>query len=309
MAADVDHFGTLPNGSDVQAITLVGSRLTAQILTHGARLHQLSFGGSPNLIAGSPDLKGYLGAERYAGAVVGPVANRLADATSEIGGATYSFEANEGSHCLHSGFGTQDIVWEIAEIRRDMVCLTCTLEHLSGGFPGNRTISATYSVADADLRLELRAKSDTDTLMNLAHHAYWAMDGEGSWDGHRLSVAAESHLLVDAEKIPTGEIAAVEGTAYDHRALCAPDPSLDHNFCFHHADAPRHMAWLEGKSGRAVEVLSDAPGLQVYAGDPRGIALEPQCWPDAPNHTGFPSIRLSPGDTFRQDTIFRLWLG
>ena len=32
------------------------------------------------------------------------------------------------------------------------------------------------------------------------------------------------------------------------------------------------------------------------------LALEPQCWPDAPHHPGFPSIRLDPGQTYRQVT-------
>ncbi len=147
--------------------------------------------------------------------------------------------------------------------------------------------------------------TDRPTLMNLASHGIWNLDGTPRWDGHRLEVPAARYLPVDADTIPTGEIAEVAGTPYDHRSPRAPDRTLDHNFCFDAAAAPRPLARLVAPSGRALEILSDAPGLQVHAGGPVGIALEPQLWPDAPHHPAFPSIRLGAGEVFRQSTVFR----
>ena len=300
-------FGTCPDGSAVHAVEIGGPRLAAVILTHGARLHRLSFDGSPNLMAGSPDLAGYLGADRYSGPVVGPVVNRIAGATAEIAGRAYRFEANQdGRHSLHSGVGAQDHVWEVVETAPDRVRMRLALEDGAGGFPGNRELEATYGVDGSDLRLELRATSDAATLMNLAHHGVWNLDGADSWQGHRLRVETERYLPTDGDKIPTGDVAEVTGTAYDHRSLRGADPTLDHNFCFEASSEPRLLARLEGATGRALEVLSDAPGLQVYAGGPRGIALEPQLWPDAPHHPHFPSILLDRGEVFRQETVFRL---
>ena len=300
-------FGTLPDGRAVQAVEIRSGRLAATILTHGARLHALSLDGSPNLMAGSPDLAGYLGAFAYAGPVVGPVANRIAGAEAEIAGRTYRFEANENRrHCLHSPPGLHVALWSVTAVAETGLTLVCTCGDGEGGFPGNRRISARYAVEGADLALTLEAETDAPTLMNLAHHGVWNLDGTRSWEGHRLDVATDRYLPVDGDKIPTGEIAPVEGTPYDHRSLRAPDPSLDHNFCFSPAERPRLLARLAGASHRTLEVISDAPGLQVYAGGAGGIALEPQLWPDAPHHPTFPSILLGPGETFRQRTIFRL---
>ena len=53
---------------------------------------------------------------------------------------------------------------------------------------------------------------------------------------------------------------------------------------------------------------SDQPGLQVYTGDGfdgsvhvrrAGVALEPQVFPDSPNHPEWPSPVLEPGETYR----------
>ncbi len=300
-------FGTLPGGRDVAAIRLAGPRLEATILTHGARLHALTFDGSPNLAVQSPDLAGYLGDFRYFGAIVGPVANRIAGATATVEGRACRFEANQdGRHCLHSGEGLHADLWTVETVTDTSVALSLDLPDGQGGFPGNRRVTAIYRIDGTDLCLDLTATTDAPTLMNLAHHGYWSLDGSGSWAGHRLEVMTDRCLPVDADMIPTGEIAPVTGSPYDHRAPCPPDPTLDHNFCFDPSRAPRPLARLTGATGRHVEIISDAPGLQVYAGVDEGIALEPQHWPDAPHHPHFPSILLRPGETYRQATIFRL---
>lgn len=301
------RFGTLPDGRAVEAIDIAGPRLGATILTYGARLHALSLDGSPNLAVASPDLAGYLGPLRYYGAVVGPVANRIAGAAAPIGGIEYQFEANQNQrHCLHSGSGIHTGLWTAETVSGDGVSLALSLPDGAGGFPGNRRFMASYRIDGTDLHVDLAATTDAPTLVNLAHHGYWSLDGSRSWQGHRLEVMTGRYLPVDPDKIPTGEIAPVAGTAFDHRAPAAPDPSLDHNFCFDPDPAPRLLARLTGASGRFVEVLSDAPGLQVYAGAAEGLALEPQLWPDAPHHAEFPPILLAPGETFRQTTVFRL---
>lgn len=301
-------FGVLPDGRTVRAVGIAGPRLRATILTHGARLHALSLDSSPNLMAGSADLSGYLGALAYAGPVVGPVVNRIAGASAVIGGRTCRFEANQnGRHCLHSGrTGAHARLWTVEDAGDDRVALSLVLGDGEGGFPGERVLWAAYRVEGADLRLTLSATTDAPTFVNLAHHGIWSLDGTGSRRGHDLEVLTDRYLPTDADTIPTGKIAPVAGTRFDHRTPRSPDPALDHNFCFDPSETPRLLARLTGASGRFVEVISDAPGLQVYAGGDRGIALEPQLWPDAPHHPHFPSILLEPGETFRQTTVFRL---
>ncbi len=175
----------------------------------------------------------------------------------------------------------------------------------AGGFPGNRLLRATYGLdAAGALTLDLTASTDAPTLMNPGHHGVWNPDGDGDPRKLTLEIPSDRYLPTDKAKLPTGEIAAVAETPYDHRAPRVPDASLDHNFCF--APGMGLRARLTGISGRTLEIQSDAPGLQAYAGGARGIALEPQLWPDAPHHSHFPSILLRPGDTFRQRSRYTL---
>ena len=301
-------FGTLHDGREVHCHTISSERVEAQILPYGARLHRISLDGGPNAMAGSEDLKGYMGELAFSGPIVGPVANRIKGARAQISDQWHTFDANQdGRHSLHSGTaGVHAKLWDVESHGADRVTLTCHLEDGEGGFPGNRTLRAAYRTEGADLCLDLSATTDAPTLMNLAHHGVWNLDGAAEWAGHRLQVPTARYLPTDGDTLPTGEIAAVPGTPYDHQEAVAPDPSLDHNFCFDPASDLRRLALLTAPSGRFVEVLSDAPGLQVFAGKPRGIALEPQLWPDAPANPAFPSILLTPDAPFRQRNRFRL---
>ena len=97
---------------------------------------------------------------------------------------------------------------------------------------------------------------------------------------------------------------------------------VDHNFCLSRARrALRPVAWLENPAtGVAMELRTTEPGLQVYdgakinidlpglTGQPMrahaGIALEPQIWPDANHHAGFPQAVLRPGERYAQQTQY-----
>jgi aldose 1-epimerase len=159
--------------------------------------------------------------------------------------------------------------------------------------------------------------------MNLAHHGYWNLDGAPSTRGQRLSIAADRYLPVDALLIPTGEERHVQDV-FDLRKGRALDGSegFDHNFCLARAPRPlTEVARLEGRHA-TLHLATTEPGLQIYdgrrldtapfpghGGKPygpfAGLAMEPQRWPDAPHHPGFPPITLDPGQTYRQETRWR----
>ncbi len=195
------------------------------------------------------------------------------------------------------------------------------------GFPGNRTLTATYNVRDTSLRLTLTATTDAPTLMNLANHSYWRLDDTPTVAGHTLKIAADRFLPATPEDVlPNGEIAQVAGTRFDYRqgrALNAGnDGLLDTNFCLSDTRQPlRPVAWLTGPSGLKMQMATTEPGLQVFDGHilnlPQypgndglpyvayaGVALEAQFWPDAPNNPAFPSIILRPGDDWEQVTTW-----
>jgi aldose 1-epimerase len=87
------------------------------------------------------------------------------------------------------------------------------------------------------------------------------------------------------------------------------------------AATPREQARVTSlKNGVTLSVASTEPGVQFYDGMwmnvtapglggrhygvNGGLCLEPQVFPDAPNHAGFPSSILRPGETYRQVTTF-----
>lgn len=320
----IEDFGTLEDGRTVERITLTTGRLTVRILTLGAILQDVRLTGVPySLTLGREEAAPYAGPLATFGGLIGPVANRIAGGEAEIDGEAFRFDKNQaGRHTLHSGgAGTHYRLWALEEASDDQATLSLDLPEGEGGFPGNRRITARYSVEGAALTLDITGATDRPTFLNLANHSYWNLEGGGTTGGHTLRIAADGVLEIDDDILPTGRVMDVDGTRFDFREAkplpCSDTARLDHNFCL--ADARRPLSFaaeLRGRNGIAMTMETTEPGLQVYDGMGLGgparaggelapfgaVALEAQFWPDAPHHPAFPSIRLDPGDTWQQVT-------
>ena len=323
----MEHFGTTRTGEEVRAATLRRGPLVARILTLGAILQDLRLDGRA-LTLGAPGLAAYDGGPMaYFGAVIGPVAGRLRDARGPLDGTTLRLDTGPHPHALHCGrAGLNATVWDVAEAGAHQLRLVARAAPGVAGLPGDRRFAATYRLEADALRLVLEAETDAPTWVNLTHHGYWHLGGPPGIDGHRLAAAADRVLPVDSETLPTGEIRPVAGTRFDFRAgrRLGPDDALDHCFCLARAErATTDAARLAAPDGTALTLATTAPGLQVFTGEaaatpghpghdgapygPRpGLALEPQGWPDAPNHPDFPSIRLDPGTPWRREIVWRV---
>jgi aldose 1-epimerase len=241
--------------------------------------------------------------------------------------------------------GFDKVLWSVKSATVTARGPQLTLTYLSRdgeeGYPGNLSVTAVYTLTDDDaLQLEYRATTDRDTVVNLTQHSYFNLRGQGDGDilQHRVQINADSFTPVDSTLIPTGELEAVAGTPFDFRApaaigarIEASDDQLrlghgyDHNWVVHGTSAAGTLAVdatvYEPESGRVLEVLSDQPGLQFYTGNfldgnlhgkvgrvyPHRAAfcMEPQHYPDSPNHPGFPSTVLKPGETYRSHIEYR----
>ncbi|SFR00944.1 aldose epimerase family protein [Poseidonocella sedimentorum] len=319
--------GPSPRGEDVHEITLSRGALTARIWTLGAalaRLHLAPFDHNLTLAPQAPS--GMTGPLQYAGAVVGPVANRLRNARLPMPDGVYTLPANEPSgHVVHCGaIGLHHDIWEVVDHGPEHARLAITRAHLSDGLPGHRRFEALYQLADDALHLTLSAETDAPTAANLAHHPYWALADAPTISDHTLWIAADHVLETDEGLIPLDAPRAVDGTAFDYRSArrLTDSARLDHNFCLSDARTVlRDVARLIGPNGLSLTIATTEPGLQVFNGfslprsdaalaDGRamrphaGIALEPQFWPDAPNQPAFPSILLHPGESYRQETVY-----
>lgn len=314
-------FGTTAAGVAVDKITLQAHGLTAAFLTKGVTLQSVRLEGvGHDLTLGSESLTDYEGKMRHHGSLVVPVVNRLSGARARIAGVDHAFEPNQaGKHTLHGGAaGGQHKVWTVEQLTETHVTLGLRLPDGEGGFPGNRHIRARLSIGPGPaLRMEVTASTDKATLFNAANHSYWNLDGSETWAGHSLRIAANHYLPTTEDFTPTGEIAPVAG-AMDFRrgrVVTPADTVLDTNFCLSGGRQPlRDVLWLRGASGLTLTVATTESGIQVYdarnaarpgRGFHEGLAIEAQAWPDAPNHAGFPSIDLGPGEDVTQVTEWR----
>ncbi|MGL4321385.1 MAG: aldose epimerase family protein [Paracoccaceae bacterium] len=318
-------------GVEVQAVTLTGQGIRVKLLTLGARLAELwvpdRHGAHADVVLGQDDLAGWLAHGAYVGATCGRYANRIAGGRFVLHGRVVQVNQNEGAQALHGGAAGFDLkVWEIDSHSANHVTFAITSPDGDMGFPGEVRAQVTYRVMGLGLTIEMSAKADAPTVVNLVNHAYFNLAGQGAGDvmGHQLQVDAGHYLPVDASLIPTGEVRSVAGTAFDFRAARAIGASLpgpggfDHNLCLSAplgADGLRPcLVAIDPASGRRLRLATTEPGVQLYTGAhfsggpgkagaryPRfaGFAVETQRFPDSPNQPHFPSAVLEPGQTYR----------
>lgn len=314
-------------------------------ITYGARIQALRLpdrrGEMSDVLLGYDDLAGYEDDEPYHGAVVGRVANRIGGASFTLDGVTYRLPANQGRNHLHGGpKGFSRVVWSATPFEEGEqvgVHFRYVSEDGEQGYPGTLRVQVTYSLTPAnELRIEYRATTDRATPVNLLQHVYLNLAGEGSGDvlDHVLTVAADEYTLLDEESIPTGEVESVEGTPFDFRSprrlgerIESDHPQIrlaggyDQNFVLKgDRSAPGWAARLvEPESGRAVDVFTTEPGLQLYTGNllgghrgkgghrypaRSGVCLETQHFADSPNQPHFPSVILRPGEELVSRTVY-----
>ncbi len=217
------------------------------------------------------------------------------------------------------------------------------------GFPAQVTTFITYSLDNAGrLWIHYRAHNDDaklSTVLNLTNHSYFNLAGEASGPAYaqKVLINANSFTPTDALLIPTGAIVPVKGTPFDFRSFhtigsrigdaSAPEGNqlvlahgYDHNWVLNKS-GPKFAglrlaaAAADPKSGRALVVWTDQPGVQFYSGNfldghlvgisghtyrqTAGYTFETQHFPDSPNQPSFPSTVLKAGQTFNSTTIFQ----
>lgn len=308
------------------SIHLTNGRLAAEILTLGATLRSLTFEGTEVLLR-LEDEAGYATNDFYLNPVIGRCANRIAQGRFEIDGEDFQVSANEGPNTLHGGTeGWNRADWRVVEASEDRVRLSHRSPDGDMGFPGAVDAEVDLALNEDSLEIVWSARADRPTPVNMTHHLYFNLSGEASSPilDHSLQIGADAITPCGPGLIPTGEIASVEGSPFDFRrarrigeALSHPDPrleaagGLDINFVL--SGAPPALILHSPESGITLTVETDQPGMQIYSG--RGLrapfvkhaalAIEPQGFPDAPNHPTFPSVILRPGETYRRRALYR----
>ena len=326
------NFGTMPDGHEIGAVTIAAGRLSVDILSLGAVVRDLRLEGADHpLVLGFESLDDYLQHSKSCGITAGRYANRIAEGRFELDGRTVQLDRNFLSrHHLHGGHvGFGDRPWTFERISDSAVVLTLVSPDGECGYPGTVNVRCSIElIPPSTMEIVYEAETSAPTIVNLAHHSYFNLDGTPDILAHRLQISADSYLPVDDTLIPTGEIASVAGTPFDFRqGRLIRDPGVpvtlyDHNYCLDREPfaEPEFHAALMGESGIGLTIRSTEPGLQFYDGAGlnvpvpgldgakyarhAGLCLEPQRWPDSPNRPEFTDATLRPGETYRQMTQF-----
>jgi aldose 1-epimerase len=334
-------FGAMPGGAPVNLFTLKNSHgVEVRAMTYGATIVSIRTpdrtGRFEDVVLGFDSFDPYLTRARFFGSVVGRYGNRIAGGRFMLDGQPVQLAVNSGTNHLHGGNqGFDRIVWSAEPFDRDGnqgVVFRYTSADGEEAYPGTLKVAVTYTLTARDeLILEYSATTDKATPINLTNHTYFNLAGRGRGNilQHLMTLDADRYTPVDAAMIPTGEIAAVQGTPFDFRKPTAIGARIDgdheqlrrgggydHNFVLNGGPALRRAAFVaEPSTGRTLEVSTTEPGVQFYTGNNldaarngfgrrTGFCLETQHYPDSPNHPDFPSTILRPGDTYRSKTVF-----
>ncbi|MBR5498017.1 MAG: galactose mutarotase [Clostridia bacterium] len=344
MSVYTSNFGIV-NDKTIKKYTIKNiNGLKASIISYGATLTEIyapdKKGEFCDILVGFDDIDGFVNRTDYQGVIVGPYANRIGNSQFSIDGKLYKLTANEKNvTCLHSNGEFNTAIWDAEIVNDNSVKFSYNSPDGVNGFPGNIKAEVTYILTDEnELKLEYYAVSDKKTPINLTNHAYFNLGGydSGSILEHKMKINADYITPVNEFSIPTGELMSVENTPFDFRNFRTIGDDIDydcdqlnftggydHNFCINNYDGKSLLIAAEvydDISGRKMEVYTDLPGVQFYAGNflkgvigknnkpmnkRTGFCLETQFYPDSPNKPEFPNCIFNAGDEYRSVTVFK----
>lgn len=342
---DSKAFEVTLEGKKISLYTLSNRNgCVAQITNYGARLVSLwvpdKQGKMKDIVLGFSSIESYLNAkEKYHGSVIGRYANRIAKGKFELFGKKYNLLTNNNGNHLHGGEkGFSSVVWNVEEFQSQSIRFSYVSKHLEEGYPGNLSVQVTYTLTDYnELKIEYLASTDQPTIVNLTHHAYFNLSGEGSGniDNHFLQIHADQIIPINKNAIPYGHLDTVNETPFDFREVRALDSQIvleneqllngngyDHCYVLNNNGKLASVASVkESITGISMIVDTDQPGMQLFTANhldgtdigKSGFAyerrsafcLETQYFPDSPNQSKFPSATLLPEEEYNTITTYK----
>ena len=293
-----------------------------------------------DVVLGFDSIQDYISKPSDFGASIGRYANRINQGKFTLDGVEYQLPRNNYGHCLHGGpQGFQYRVYDAVQLNPQELQLTYVAKDGEEGFPGNITCKVLMKLTDDNaIDIQYEAETDKPTIVNMTNHSYFNLDGDaGSNAEHLLTIDADYYTPVDSTFMTTGEIVPVEDTPMDFRTPMPVGERIndfdfvqlkngngyDHNWVLNaKGDINRRAASLKSqKTGIVLDVYTNEPGVQVYAGNfldgsltgKKGITynqrasvcLETQKYPDTPNKPEWPSADLRPGEKYMSQCIFK----
>ena len=340
----VKDFFTMENGNVAKLYTLSnGKGFEAKITDMGGAVVSLvtqDRNGEPiDVVLGHEKAESYEANGPFMGAQIGRYANRITGGAITLDGKKYELYMNEKGrgNTLHGGlcFGQRHL-WEATPIDAATLKLKLVSPDGEAGFPGTLTVELVYHLTKAnELELTYHATTDAPTVVCLTNHIYFNLNGCMAADckGHEVWSRAYGHTEVDKNLSATGRTLPVVNSPFDLRngrtfESIYDDKELPIAFDDNFVVANEAGNFQKGvfrivshRTGVQMELDTDQPGVQFYMGYWMGggmngkygarykrfgaFCLEPQLWPDSPNHADFPNARLNPGEHYRHHSVYR----
>nr|CAH7717445.1 unnamed protein product [Callosobruchus chinensis] len=318
--------------------------MSVQVITYGAYITSMKFpdasGNIEDIVLGFNTFEEYLQpGNRFMGATVGRVANRISNAKMTVEGVEYKLVANNGPNHLHGGLkGFDKVIWE-AYVKGSKLVLSYHSKDMEEGYPGDVLVNISFELTnDNEFKIEYRAFTSKPTPVNLTNHSYFNLAGNsgGANELYRHLVCLNADKITEANNgIPTGKLPSVSGTPFDLRVpkvlgnvihTVPNSTGFDHNYCItkgSHQENTFVARVAHPSTGRVLEVYSNQPGVQFYTSNSLpdgdilkgktgyikkhgGFCLETQKFPDSVNQMHFPNTILYPGEEYYHTTTFRL---
>ena len=283
--------------------------VSAEIMSLGATVTSLCYKGRETVLSYRSAAE-YIEGSTYICAAIGRYGNRIGGSKFSLGGVEYALSPNENGNQLHGGPMSWDKrVWDAEVLSENSVRMSILSPDGDNGFPGTMTASFTYTVTENALRIDFGGTSDRDTVYAPTSHLYFNLDGTDNILESELMINASGVLDIDSELIPTGKILPAEDY-FDFSVSRKIKNDYDHAFILNSS----HACTLSA-GGMKMELHTDMPALQIYTsqglGEPfgnyKGVAIEPEFYPDSPNHPEFPTTLLKKGEEFHRWAEYRFY--
>ena len=344
-----DMYRKIVDGKQVDLYTIKNSKgMVVKITNYGAKIEQVMvpdrMGKFADVVQGYESIDKAIGGQGSMGAFVGRYANRIGGAKFTLNGKEYQLAKNDGANSLHGGQkGSRFCVYDAHQINESSIEMFYTYKDGEENYPGTLATRVLYRVTeDNALVVDYQAYAvDKNTVGNFTSHGFYNLSGNLGSEilNHVIFINASQFLPIDSGKIPTGQLASVQGTPMDFRTPTAFGARIqtdydqlklaggyDHHWVLDKKTSNElslaAIAW-EPESGRFMEVFTTEPGLQVHTGNnlegkaPRdvgkgstfifrsGFNMEASRFPDSPNRPAFPTTVIKTGEWFSGRTMYK----
>lgn len=265
------------------------------VMQLGATVNSLKFEGRETMLRYESEAE-YLDSNTYFSSVIGRYGNRIGGAEFPLDGKTYKLDANEGKNQLHGGRDSINRrMWTVEQADTEQVKMSIIMPDGDNGFPGNLKMTVTFKLSDNSLLMVFEGETDAPSVFAPTFHPFFV------YNEAKLKINASEHVEVDNELIPTGRLLPCNDE-FDYSAAREVPLTLDDAFVLN-----GEYALSFENENYSMELWTDFPAVQIYSANPNGVAIEPEFFPDSPNHPNFPSTMLRPGEKFRRYAEYRFF--